>query len=96
MQKYAFQTDEHRLKSVKTLQTSFYIYTYRICSVPNLRYVTRQLFRQFRADKFLSKILITVAAYLANLNDTTQTKLHAREKKTQQKQTHIKKGNKIY
>ena len=63
MQKYAFQTVEHRLKSVKTLQTSFYIYTYRICSVPNLMYVTRQLFRLIRADQFKSKISITVAIY---------------------------------
>ena len=28
-----------------------------------LRYVTRQLFRQFRTDQFISKILFTVAVY---------------------------------
>ena len=28
-----------------------------------LRFVTRQLFRQFRSDQFISKISITVAVY---------------------------------
>ena len=41
----------------------------------HLRYFTRQLFRQFRSDQFISKLSIIVEpCILANLNNTMQTK----------------------
>ena len=47
-----------------------------------LRYVTRQLFRQFWSDQFISKLSITVAVYFSNLNNTMQTKQNAMKNHT--------------